>query len=87
MPKKTPWGQRDMRQKVIALSIIAVSAVLVALAHGDLSARRDDQIRGSKLVWRVLSSNLFGAVGYLAFGRRGPLATGALASGEAAAAG
>jgi hypothetical protein len=55
-----------------ALLVLAISLGLVAAAQRDLQVRPADQVRGSRLVWRVVCSNALGALAYFGFGRRQP---------------
>jgi hypothetical protein len=50
--------------------LLAVSLGLVAAAQRDLQLRPVDQVRGSRLVWRIVCTNALGAVAYFGFGRR-----------------
>jgi hypothetical protein len=54
----------------LALVLIAVSLGLVAAAERDLQRRPDAQVRGSKLLWRLVCLNALGAAGYFLWGRR-----------------
>lgn len=53
-------------------ALIAVSLALVFTAQRDIQRRPSSEVRGSKLLWRVLCLNAVGAVGYLLWGRRAP---------------
>jgi len=64
-------GPRSSSQKLLASIAIPVSVVIVLAAQRDLHRRSDSEIRGSKLVWRVLCLNALGALGYFRWGRRG----------------
>jgi hypothetical protein len=71
MPRqKKSWSELDDKQKAGALVVVAISAVLVALAQRDLSSRQAWQVRGPKLLWRIVCTNLLGALAYLVIGRR-----------------
>jgi hypothetical protein len=52
-------------------ALIAVALALVFTAERDIQRRPSSEVRGSKLLWRVLCLNAVGAVGYLVWGRRG----------------
>ena len=54
------------------LALIAVALALVFTAERDIQRRPSSEVRGSKLIWRVLCLNAVGAVGYLLWGRRDP---------------
>ena len=53
-------------------ALIAVALALVFTAERDIQRRPGAEVRGSKLIWRVLCLNAVGAVGYLLWGRRDP---------------
>lgn len=62
-PDRRPrW--RSPRAAVIALSLGAV-----VLAERDIHNRAPDEVRGSKLLWRLISLNALGALAYLKWGR------------------
>jgi hypothetical protein len=54
----------------VALVLISISLGLVAAAERDLQRRPDAQVRGSKLLWRLVCLNALGAAGYFLWGRR-----------------
>ena len=56
---------RSPAQRSLAVVLIAVSFGLVAVAERDLHRRPDTQVRGDKMLWRVVCLNAVGAVGYL----------------------
>jgi hypothetical protein len=59
------------RKWMLAAIVVPVEVVLAALAWRDLGRRSDDQIRGSKRLWRVLVSiNPGNSVIYWLLGRR-----------------
>jgi hypothetical protein len=52
-------------------ALLAVELVLIAAAERDIQRRPAHQIRGPKLLWRVVATqNLVGPAAYLALGRR-----------------
>jgi hypothetical protein len=57
-------------QRFWALSLIAVALGLVAAAERDIQRRPADQVRGSKLLWRLVCLNAVGSAGYFRWGRR-----------------
>ncbi len=57
------------RQFWIAVVLIA-SLGLVAAGERDIQRRPADQLRGSKLFWRLACLNALGAVSYFRWGRR-----------------
>lgn len=51
--------------------LIAVEAVLIVVAQRDIQGRPAAEIRGPKLLWRVIATqNVIGPAAYFAFGRR-----------------
>ena len=50
--------------------VIAAALALVAAAEVDIQRRPAGQVRGSKLLWRLLSLNALGSVSYFRWGRR-----------------
>lgn len=55
----------------VVITVVAVEAVAAAFAFRDLARRADDQVRGPKLLWRVLIGlNPGNSLAYWAFGRR-----------------
>jgi hypothetical protein len=64
MPKRAP------NPKVIA-AIVAGHLAVTTLAWRDIRRRPDDQIRGSKKVWRVATgANSANSLAYFLFGRK-----------------
>jgi hypothetical protein len=55
-----------------ALVALAVSLGLVAAAQRDIQLRPADQVRGNRLVWRLVCLNALGALAYLRCGRCQP---------------
>jgi hypothetical protein len=92
---KAPGKQKGGRekaapgQKVWAALAIAVSLLIVGAAQLDIQGRRETEVRGRKLLWRIVSLNALGALVYFLFGRREPVAGGEepLAAGEEPVAG
>lgn len=63
--------KKDSRtQQFRVLALIAVSLGLVAVAQRDIQRRPADQVRGSKLLWRLICLNALGALSYFRWGRR-----------------
>jgi hypothetical protein len=59
------------RQRAAIVSLGLVELGLKVLAARDIQRRPADQIRGSKLLWRLaLLINTFGPLGYFLLGRR-----------------
>jgi hypothetical protein len=53
-------------------AVIAVALALIFVAQRDIQRRPSSEVRGNKLIWRVLCLNAVGAIGYLLWGRRDP---------------
>jgi hypothetical protein len=51
-------------------ALLAVALALIFTAQRDIQRRPSSEVRGSKLLWRVLCLNAVGAIGYLLWGRR-----------------
>jgi hypothetical protein len=64
----TDAGQ-PLRRRLAAAAIL-LSFGAVAVAQRDLRGRSSDQVRGSKLAWRLGSTNAVVALAYLRWGRR-----------------
>jgi hypothetical protein len=59
------------RAGIMVLAAIELAAKLAAAR--DIKRRSDDQVRGSKLLWRLaLLVNTFGPLSYFLWGRRKP---------------
>jgi hypothetical protein len=57
-------------KRIWAPVVIALSLGLVAAAQRDLQRRPADEVRGSKLLWRLVCLNALGAASYFRWGRR-----------------
>jgi hypothetical protein len=55
---------------VLIVVVLVVWAIVTPFTWRDLRRRSPDQIRGSKWMWRVASSNLTGSIAYFLFGRK-----------------
>lgn len=53
-------------------ALIAVALAMIFTAQRDIQRRPGDEVRGPKLLWRVLCLNAVGVVGYYFWGRRAP---------------
>ena len=63
--------QRKNIRRVIP--VLVAHAAITTLTWRDLQRRPDDQVRGSKRLWRVASAiNTVGSAAYLAVGRKRP---------------
>jgi hypothetical protein len=59
------------RQRAAIVTLVLAELRLKIAAARDIQRRSADQIRGSKLFWRLaLLVNTFGPLGYFCFGRR-----------------
>ena len=57
-------------QQLLLAALIVASLLVVGAAERDLQRRPADQVRGSKLLWRLLCLNALGSATYLRWGRR-----------------
>jgi hypothetical protein len=64
------FKERSPAQRSLTFVLITVALGLVAAAERDIQRRPADQVRGSKLLWRLVCLNAIGSVGYLRWGRR-----------------
>jgi hypothetical protein len=59
------------RLRVIVLALFAGELVAIAAAERDIQRRPSAEVRGRKLVWRLVALNNFvGPAAYFKFGRR-----------------
>jgi hypothetical protein len=57
--------------KEVVVAVVAVQAVSAAFAFRDLARRTDDEIRGPKLLWRIIIGiNPGNSLAYWFLGRR-----------------
>jgi hypothetical protein len=78
--KRKQWKDRQSRKKwkemppqarVGAVVVGAIQLSLLLAAQRDISRRPAEQIRGSKIMWRLVSFvNFIGPGSYFAFGRK-----------------
>jgi hypothetical protein len=64
---------RDMQKppKEVVVAVVAVQAVSAAFAFRDLARRTDDEVRGPKLLWRIIIGvNPGNSLAYWLVGRR-----------------
>jgi hypothetical protein len=67
------WKHLDTPQRTVMIAGGVVQLTLFAAAQIDITRRDDDEIRGSKLMWRLICLvNFIGPVLYFAFGRLTP---------------
>jgi hypothetical protein len=68
-----PEARRMIRSHPRAVPIaigVLVWGIVTPFTWRDLRRRTPDQVRGSKWLWRVASSNLSGSIAYFLFGRK-----------------
>jgi hypothetical protein len=67
-----PQKLRDLppERRFAAILTLVVGLILIGVAQRDISNRSDAEINGPKFLWRLLSLNALGAIGYFRFGRR-----------------
>ncbi len=68
---KKPFKDYTPAQQLLLGILMLASLLLVGAAERDLQHRRSEQVRGRKLIWRLVSLNALGAAIYLRWGRRG----------------
>jgi hypothetical protein len=56
-------------RRVLAFVLFLVSLGIVAAAQRDIRRRTDAEVRGNRLLWRLVSLNAVGALGYFRWGR------------------
>jgi hypothetical protein len=62
--------QYSPAQRLAISALLTVALVIVATAERDLQRRPSSEVRGSKLLWRVVCLNALGAAAYFRWGRR-----------------
>ncbi len=62
--------QSNDSRRLVAAIVIAVSLVLVIAAERDIQRRPATEMRGNKLLWRIVCLNAIGAINYFGWGRR-----------------
>jgi hypothetical protein len=68
---KKRWRERTVRERAGMIALAAAQFALTAWAQRDLSDREHDEVRGPKLVWRVVNMvTVVGPVTYLVAGRK-----------------
>jgi len=70
MPPKKRFSELGSAGKVAVLILAAISLLIIGTAQRDLQGRDEDEVRGSRTLWRVVCLNALGAIAYLRFGRR-----------------
>ena len=67
---KMSWKDMTPAQRGLAAFGALVQVTLLTLAHRDLSARPDEQVRGPKWLWRIVTMiNFVGPIAYFCCGR------------------
>ena len=62
--------QQNVKKRLVA-GLVAVEVVSAVLAWNDLNQRADDQIRGTRKLWRVIIvANPGNSIAYWILGRR-----------------
>ncbi|GAA3760411.1 hypothetical protein GCM10022240_11330 [Microbacterium kribbense] len=70
MAEKRRWRELSTGARTAIVMAAVVQIGLIGLAHGDLSRRTDDQVRGPKRMWRLISLvNFVGPITYFLVGR------------------
>jgi len=71
MPRsKKKFSEYSPPQQLLLAVLILLSLLLVGAAERDLQHRPAEQVRGRKLIWRLLCLNALGSATYLRWGRR-----------------
>jgi hypothetical protein len=71
MQSRKKWKDMPPQARVGAVVVGAIQLSLLLAAQRDISRRPADQIRGSKIMWRLVSFvNFIGPGSYFAFGRK-----------------
>lgn len=66
------WSEMTPGAKTAVVGALVAHFVLVGLAHRDLSHRTQEEVRGPRWMWRMLTaSNSTFAGAYFVIGRRG----------------
>jgi hypothetical protein len=56
-------------RRAAATVVFVVSLGIVSVAQRDIQRREDSEVRGNRMVWRLVSLNAVGALAYLRWGR------------------
>jgi hypothetical protein len=68
--RKLQWRELSSMKKTLIVVMAVVQIVLLVSALWDIARRSEDQIRGSKWFWRIISFvNFVGPLSYFRFGR------------------
>lgn len=70
---KKKWKDLPRIARIAIVTGGAIQLALIGAAHADISRRPADQIRGSKMTWRLISLiNIIGPIIYFRRGRITP---------------
>jgi hypothetical protein len=67
---KKKFSELSPAGRIWAVVVILASLVLVSAAERDIQRRPADEVAGNKLIWRLISLNVLGALSYFVLGRR-----------------
>jgi hypothetical protein len=67
--RKRRFGEYGPGGKALLVVLTAVSLAIITTAERDIQSRDEDEIRGRRAVWRLVSLNALGALAYLRWGR------------------
>ncbi len=68
---KKKWKDLTPTQRGLVIGGAVVQITLLALAQRDLAARPEEEVRGPKWLWRLVTLiNFAGPLTYFCFGRR-----------------
>lgn len=68
--RKKRFGDYRPAERALLVGVVSASVVVVIVAERDIHRRPSDRVRGSKVLWRLVSTNALGAAAYLGWGRR-----------------
>lgn len=70
---KKSWNDLTPETRKRVKLLIVLQILLIAIAHGDIARRPEEEIRGSKRTWRLISLiDIAGPVTYFVLGRKKP---------------
>ncbi|HTA96550.1 MAG TPA: hypothetical protein VK730_02780 [Solirubrobacteraceae bacterium] len=67
---KKKFGEYSLAKQLWIVFVFIASLGLVAAGEHDIQYRPAEQVRGSKLFWRLACLNALGAASYFRWGRR-----------------
>jgi hypothetical protein len=69
--KKNKFSERPLPQRVAIIALGLVEVALLFASEADIQRRPADQVRGPKLLWRLICLiNIFGPLSYFRWGRQ-----------------